>query len=248
MDTAKEIAAKFKEAIVQGRTDVVCALISELQKGDNAVLQQVLNEQLTEHGTLLHYTTKSEKADIIRALLSVLLNYVIVILLGKLGKADIIRALLSGGADPGIQNKERKLPLELGTKDIVSVYNEELLQATAQSNLGRVCQLVAAGVDVNLVDSNESKNTPLHWAVSYANRDMVQCLCSRGANVNVYNNEGYKQLYYLYYSQRSQYECGEKKDCEKEAEKHNCQCTEGMHCIDKQCYCGFPTNSNTTMA
>ena len=44
-------------------------------------------------------------------------------------------------------------------------------------SLGRVCQLLAAGVDVNLRDSPETQSTPLHWAASYGNKDIVQCLC-----------------------------------------------------------------------
>ena len=42
----------------------------------------------------------------------------------------------------------------------------------------RVTQLLAAGVEVNLLDSPDSRNTPLHWAVTYGNKDVVQCLCS----------------------------------------------------------------------
>lgn len=48
-------------------------------------------------------------------------------------KADIVRALLSNGADPGVQNSEGKLPLDLANDQIKWVYNEELLQSTAQS-------------------------------------------------------------------------------------------------------------------
>ena len=46
-------------------------------------------------------------------------------------------------------------------------------------SVGRVCQLLAAGVDVNLHDSQESQSTPLHWAASFANRDIIQCLCGK---------------------------------------------------------------------
>ena len=46
-------------------------------------------------------------------------------------------------------------------------------------SVGRVCQLIAAGVEVNLLDSPDSRNTPLHWAVTYGNKDVVQCLCSK---------------------------------------------------------------------
>lgn len=42
--------------------------------------------------------------------------------------------------------------------------------------VGRVCQLVAAGISINARDSEGSKNTPLHWAACYGNRDIVACL------------------------------------------------------------------------
>ena len=32
-------------------------------------------------------------------------------------------------------------------------------------------------MDVNLRDSPETQSTPLHWAASYGNKDIVQCLC-----------------------------------------------------------------------
>ena len=48
-------------------------------------------------------------------------------------KVDKVRALLAGGADPGIQNNDGQLPMELASDQIKTVFNEELLKATAQS-------------------------------------------------------------------------------------------------------------------
>lgn len=45
-------------------------------------------------------------------------------------------------------------------------------------SVARVSQMIAAGVEVNLLDSPENRNTPLHWAVTYGNKDVVECLCS----------------------------------------------------------------------
>jgi hypothetical protein len=48
--------------------------------------------------------------------------------------------------------------------------------------VGRVCQLIAAGISINSWDSEDSKNTPLHWAACYGNKDIVTCLiggCSK---------------------------------------------------------------------
>ncbi|XP_076442258.1 uncharacterized protein LOC143281142 isoform X2 [Babylonia areolata] len=171
MSATSDIIFKLKTAIDSDRTDVVCAVISELQKNtsDPDLLKKVLGETKLEGGTLLHYAT-------------------------KLGKQDKVRALLSAGADPCVPSADGKLPLDGAPPTMRSVFNQELLQATAQSNLGRVCQLLAAGVEVNMVDSEDTHSTPLHWAASYGNRDMVQCLCSRGAHVNQYNNAGLTPL------------------------------------------------------
>jgi hypothetical protein len=49
--------------------------------------------------------------------------------------------------------------------------------------VGRVCQLIAAGISINSWDSEESKNTPLHWAACYGNKDIVTCLIG-GYNTN----------------------------------------------------------------
>lgn len=40
----------------------------------------------------------------------------------------------------------------------------------------RVVQLLDAGLDVNSWDSQGSKNTPLHWAACYGNKDIIACL------------------------------------------------------------------------
>ncbi|RUS72323.1 hypothetical protein EGW08_019915 [Elysia chlorotica] len=161
------VVTNIISAIDAERTDVICTAISEMKKNthDPELLPRVLNGLHTEEGTLLHYATKK-------------------------GKVDKVRALLAGGADPGIQNQEGQLPMEMASEQLKTVFNEELLKATAQSNLGRVCQLLAAGVDIHLTDSPEMLNTPLHWAVCHGNRDMVQCLCARGADLNVFNARG----------------------------------------------------------
>ncbi|KAL8606628.1 hypothetical protein ACOMHN_025727 [Nucella lapillus] len=172
MSSTDDIIFNLKTAIDTDRTDIVCLVISELQKNTNDpdLLKKVLGETKIEGGTLLHYAT-------------------------KLSKQDKVRALLSAGADPCVPNAEGKLPLEGAPATMRHVYNEELLQAIAQSNLGRVCQLLAAGVEVSLTDSEETLNTPLHWAASYGNKDMVQCLCTRGAQVNKYNSAGRTPLH-----------------------------------------------------
>jgi len=48
--------------------------------------------------------------------------------------------------------------------------------------VGHVCQLIAAGIGINWLDSKDSKNTPLHWAACYRNKNIVTYLiggCSK---------------------------------------------------------------------
>ena len=52
----------------------------------------------------------------------------------QLGYIDIVRALLAAGSNPTITNKEGATPFDYCTeKEILGVYNEELLQAAANS-------------------------------------------------------------------------------------------------------------------
>uniref|UniRef100_A0A2C9LRB7 Uncharacterized protein n=1 Tax=Biomphalaria glabrata TaxID=6526 RepID=A0A2C9LRB7_BIOGL len=171
-DDVLAIVNNIITAIDNERTDVICSVVAELKKNTHNpdILANVLNGLHTEFGSVLHYATKH-------------------------GKVDKVRALLAGGADPGTQNAQGQVPLDFASPQICTVYNEELLKATAQSNLGRVCQLLAAGVNINLTDSPEMLNTPLHWAVCHGNRDIVQCLCARGADLNAYNARGLTPLH-----------------------------------------------------
>ncbi|KAL5009145.1 hypothetical protein ScPMuIL_014726 [Solemya velum] len=168
----KEIFQQLKIAIENERTDIVRAMLSAIEQNniDNA-LSKLLNESFGEDGTMLHFAT-------------------------KLGHTDTVRLLLASGADPGVHNSDQKTPLDLASsQQVTRVYNQHLLQAIAASDVGSVCQLLAAGVDVNLVDSPETKSTPLHWAASYGNHEVVQCLCSRGADVNHCNVAGITPLH-----------------------------------------------------
>ncbi|KAK2152971.1 hypothetical protein LSH36_313g04004 [Paralvinella palmiformis] len=174
-----ETVAGIISAIEQGRTDVLRCAITTLENyqdgGDDSQLDmkldEVLNALLTSDGTLLHMAAKS-------------------------GQVDITRTLLAAGADPGVHNKDGQTPLDVAADDkIKQVFNEQLLQAVAVSDIGSVCQLIAAGVDVNMLDTGHSKNTPLHWAASYGSKDVIQCLVKRGAKVNVVNGSGATPLH-----------------------------------------------------
>ncbi|XP_076312660.1 uncharacterized protein LOC143226079 isoform X1 [Tachypleus tridentatus] len=170
----KEFVENLTAAVSNGRTDIVRSLISASEKSSNegqASVIDMLNDLNTQHGTLLHLAT-------------------------KLDHVDIVRTLLSAGANPGMQNKEGETPLDLVATDrMAMVYAEELLKATAQSDIGRIIQLLQAGVSVNAQDCPSSGNTALHWGASFSNVDVVQCLLDYGADVNTVNGMGATPLH-----------------------------------------------------
>ena len=64
-------------------------------------------------------------------------------------------------------------------------FNEGPLDFYSSSyRVGRVCQLLAAGVSVNLRDSPLSQNTPLHWAASYGSQEVLAALCGKGFDLS----------------------------------------------------------------
>ena len=50
------------------------------------------------------------------------------------------------------------------------------LQLFFLDRIKRVQRLLLAGINVNSWDSDSSRNTPLHWAACYGNKEMVQFL------------------------------------------------------------------------
>ncbi|MFH4978061.1 hypothetical protein AB6A40_004770 [Gnathostoma spinigerum] len=55
--------------------------------------------------------------------------------------------------------------------------------------------MIASGVRLDSVDSPQTMNTPLHWAASYGNEDVVRTLCDSGAAVNAINAKGETPLH-----------------------------------------------------
>ena len=58
-------------------------------------------------------------------------------------------------------------PLEIKNMNLLKIFN---------FRIDRVEQLLEAGINVNSWDSEGSKNTPLHWAACYGNKEIIACL------------------------------------------------------------------------
>jgi ankyrin repeat protein len=54
--------------------------------------------------------------------------------------------------------------------------DESIIRFKLLLRIERVQQLLSVGINVNSWDSEISRNTPLHWAACYSNKDMVQYL------------------------------------------------------------------------
>lgn len=76
-----------------------------------------------------------------------------------------------------------------GMVSIVSAPVDALVKAASEGNLGKVKELLAAGHDVNIVDT-ETDSTALMEAVGYGNHEMVRVLLSAGAEVDAKNRFG----------------------------------------------------------
>ncbi|KAH0951694.1 hypothetical protein HN011_012504 [Eciton burchellii] len=168
------ICENIRTAIEHGRTDIIRSLLDACDNGnatDGITRDKILNQPVLEEGTFLSYASKTNQAD-------------------------IVRTLLNCGADPAVQNANGHNAVDVASNDAIRrIYIEELLRATAASEVDRVIQLLDAGLNVNSWDSQGSKNTPLHWAACYGNKDIIACLIDKGADVNAENGCGATPLH-----------------------------------------------------
>ncbi|XP_034950248.1 uncharacterized protein [Chelonus insularis] len=170
----QDICSDIRTAIDHGRTDILRSLLGAC---DNRTLtegitkDEILNQPFLEEGTFLSYASKTNQVD-------------------------VVRTLLSCGADPAVKNAHGRNAVDVAASEVIRlIYVEELLRATAASETDRVIQLLSAGIDVNAWDSEGSKNTPLHWAACYGNKEIVACLIDRGADINAENGCGATPLH-----------------------------------------------------
>ncbi|XP_008556256.1 uncharacterized protein LOC103577419 [Microplitis demolitor] len=170
----QDICSDIRTAIDHGRTDILRSLLGACDNGnvgEGITRNEILNQPFLEEGTFLSYASKTNQVD-------------------------VVRTLLSCGADPAVKNAHGRNAVDVAASEVIRlIYVEELLRATAASEIDRVIQLLEAGIDVNSWDSEGSKNTPLHWAACYGNKDVVACLIDRGADVNAENGCGATPLH-----------------------------------------------------
>lgn len=154
----QDACENIRTVIEQGRTDIIRSILETLDETGfipgvpGLTKDQILNQPILDGGTLLSYASKTNQGD-------------------------IVRILLSCGADPAIQDANGHNAVDVSSNDTIRrIYIEELLRVTAASEVERVVQLLDAGIHVNSWDSQGTKNTPLHWAVCYGNKDIITCL------------------------------------------------------------------------
>ncbi|XP_073248939.1 uncharacterized protein [Porites lutea] len=201
-EALKESVSNLRSAILLRRTDIIRSILSTAAeyREEDGLFADDDEEEEAQLGVpkQFYYDEYDDPYDILK----MMMNYVdndagtCLHLATKLGYADAVRALLAAGSDPTIVNNEGATSFDYCTdKAIIGVYNEELLQASANSNVPRVRKLLKAGVNVNASDGATSDNKALHWAVSYGNADIVKLLCEHEAKVNVTNKAGVTPLH-----------------------------------------------------
>ena len=72
----------------------------------------------------------------------------------------------------------------------------QILENASLYSLDQMERLLRAGIDVSVIDTEASKNTPLHWAASFGSAVTVQILLEQfGADPNLTNAKGMTALH-----------------------------------------------------
>ena len=135
-------------------------------------------------------------------------------------KYDIVKLLIEFGADPFITDNDGKTPLDICQNDDIrsllekymeeyhsiqekikrnepSIFDIDLLDFAYYNNLIEVKKCVYSGkFDINVQD--DKGYTPLMYAITNHNLQMVEFLVEQGADINLNNNEGDSPLKIAY--------------------------------------------------
>lgn len=112
---------------------------------------------------------------------------------------DVTRALLSASANLQVKDSDDRnalyyLPPPSERSEIRDVFSADLCQKAARGDVTGVTHALAAGLDPNVPDSSELKNSPLHWAASFGAVGCVRALLNAGAFVDPTNHAGLTPL------------------------------------------------------
>ena len=144
-------------ACAQGRTDIVQAAIESIRGGESKESSECIRELISsgraeDSATPLHVASYS-------------------------GHADVIRALLQAGADLSVTATRGdflgRRPYEVATSIGKEAYHVFLIEAIVMNDIDRIATLLTGGVPATCADDS-TKDTPLHWAASFGNSDIVQ--------------------------------------------------------------------------
>lgn len=112
-------------------------------------------------------------------------------------RLEMAELLLNNGANPNLpEGMQGRTLLEELTRTIGCPSDEKSYRYVWEPRAKAIGMLIRYGADVNLVN-HENGNTPLHYAATSGNPDLVQLMLKHGAEVNAVNRDGYTPLYYL---------------------------------------------------
>lgn len=108
---------------------------------------------------------------------------------------DVTRALLASSASPDIPDSAGNtvihyLPPASEHPHLSNVFATELCQKAARGDVNGLNRLIDAGLDVNVLDSPQLSNSPLHWAATFGAVSCIRALLSKGAEVDPVNAAG----------------------------------------------------------
>ncbi|XP_023335018.1 uncharacterized protein LOC111706387 isoform X2 [Eurytemora carolleeae] len=173
--SVSEACESILEGLEAGRIDIIKSIIDHVtnNKGTDFLLE-VLSNDCCQEGTILHKAV-------------------------RIGSSDAVRALLMAGSDPGILNSNGVSVLDsiddTSFPSLLQVFTEDLFRNIAGSATDRIIILLNSGISLDVVDSDKTKNSCLHWAASFGSPDTISLLLARGAQVNALNSEGATPLH-----------------------------------------------------